>query len=248
MTANPYRYLKVCALAGPFFLVITVVFWAIMGNNVPPPSPALSPEDFVARLHAHEYAFRFGMTAELFFSVLYLVWGLAIAKVMQAVEQDNDILSQLQLWGAGLTTVAFMVPSAVWVGVSYRSSTVDPATLQMMFDMAWILFVVSGSTVTLQVVSFGTCFLNDPRPVPLVPRALSWFAIWVGLSFVLTMTLPFFMSGPFSRSGTVNFWMEFTLFFTFMASASVLVIRAVGRLEAEHRQGVNTTRKVGANA
>jgi hypothetical protein len=248
MTGNPYRYLKACAWAGPAFLVITIVFWAFMGNNVPPPSPTLSATEFVARLRGHEYAFRFGMTMELFFSSLYLVWGLSITKVMQAVERDNDILSQLQLWGAGLTTLAFMIPSAMWTGISYRSSTVDPATLQMLFDMAWILFVVSAGTVTLQVIAMGICFLNDPRPVPLIPRWLSWFGIWCGLSFAILTTVPFFMEGPFSRSGTVNFWMEFGLFFVFMAAASFQVIRAIGRLEAEVRGAKVEVRGLAAHA
>ena len=247
MTGNPYRYVRACAWAGPAFLAITLVFWAFLGNNVPPPSPSLSAEEFVARLRGHEYAFRFGMTMELFFSVLYLVWGLAITKVMQAVERDNDVLSQLQLWGAGLTAVAFMIPSAIWAGVGFRAASVDPATLQMLFDMGWILFVVSAGTVTVQALAFGICFLGDTRAEPLVPRWLSWFGIWCGLSFSILMTVPFFMEGPFSRSGTVDFWMEFGLFFVFMAAASHHVIRAVGRLEAEARAG-RTEARVPAHA
>ena len=78
---------------------------------------------------------------------------------------------------------------------------------------------------------------------PLVPKWVCWFTIWVGLMFILEVLNPFFKSGPFARNGLMNYWIEFSLFFLFMAVDSFYIIKAVKRLEAEYAGGRETVRK-----
>jgi hypothetical protein len=175
------------------------------------------------------------MVGTLAFAALYAVWGVAISHVMEAAERDNNILSTLQRWGAGFTTVIFYIPCGIWLTATFRAETISPDLLQMLYDLGWMIFDLSYTLTTMQMVALGVGFLHDRRPVPLIPQWVCWFSIWVGFMFFLEALNPFFKSGPFARNGILNYWIEFTIFFLFMALVSFYVLKAVRRLEAEHR-------------
>ncbi|MFW2828715.1 DUF4386 family protein [Sphingomonas sp. ID0503] len=233
---RPYRYVRACAWSGLILLAATVLFWGVLGRNIPPISPALDAEAFAAELRRHAPTIRIGMILQLPFSVLYLVWGVAISKVMERVEEDNNVLSTLQIWGAGFTTVVFVVPCAMWLTLAYRPEVMDPRTLQILYDFAWFFFDMAYSLTTLQTIAIGICFLSDKRPQPLVPAWVAWLTMWVGISFVLETMMPLVTDGPFARNGLLNYWVEFSLFFLMMLVLSIYILKAITRLELEHRE------------
>ena len=234
---NPFRSWRACAWGGPILLVITIIFWGILGRNIPPYAANLTAQEFADQFRPAATQIRIGMTVTVSFSVLYLVWGLAITKVMETIERDNNVLSTLQIWGAGFTTIIFVVPCAIWLTATFRAETLDPAVLQVIFDMGWMLFDLAYSLTTLQMIAIGICFLNDKREIPLFPKWLAWFSIWVGFMFICECFNPFFKGGAFSRSGILNYWIEFSLFFLFMLIISIYLLKAITRLEQEHAAG-----------
>ena len=62
--------------------------------------------------------------------------------------------------------------------------------------MPWLLINLAYAVTTVQMIAMGVAFLKDKRPKPLFPRWLSWFGIWVGVSFAFELLLPFFKTGP----------------------------------------------------
>jgi hypothetical protein len=231
---NPMRYVRACAWGGPILLVVTIIFWGLLGRNIPPYSAGLSAVEFKEQFAPVAVQIRLGMTTTIAFSVLYFVWGLAISKVMEEVEHHNNILSTAQLWGAGFTTIIFVIPCGIWLTATFRADTLEPSTLQILFDLGWMIFDLAYSLTTLQMVALGICFLSDKRKTPLFPAWVSWFSIWVGVMFVLEALNPFFKTGPFSRSGLLNYWIEFSIFFLFMAIVSAYLLKAITVLEREY--------------
>ena len=230
---NPYRYWRLCAWGGPVLLIVTIIFWGILGRNIPPYSADLTPEQFAAQFVPYATQIRTGMVVTISFSTLYFVWGVAISKVMETLEGGNNVMSTLQLWGAGFTTIIFVVPCAIWMTATFRPDTLAPQTMQILYDMGWMLFDLAYSLTTMQMLAIGVCFLGDKRSEPLLPKWVCWFSIWVGLMFILECLNPFFKDGPFSRSGLLNYWIEFSIFFLFMAIISLYLLKAIGRLERE---------------
>jgi len=232
MAPDSLRYVRFCLWMGPVLLVLLVVFFAVLGHNIPPYSAALPAEEIAAHFRQHTTSARIGMTGMMVSGVLYLVWGMGIAKVMEAAERDNDLLSRLQLWGAGFTTLVLVFPPAFWLTAAFRPEA-DAAILMMLYDAGWIMFDMAFSLTMLQVTAFAICFLNDWRAVPLIPKPVSWFAIWVAVVFMGFCFLPFFPDGPFSRSGFFNYWVEFSIFFWAMLILSIFTLRALARLQRE---------------
>ncbi|MEN9727048.1 MAG: hypothetical protein RL434_1414 [Pseudomonadota bacterium] len=230
---NPYRYLKALAWSGPILLVGTILCWGVLGHNIPPYSTALEAEALAALVREQALSIRIGMVLQMPVSVFYFVWGVVISKVMQTLERDNDVLSTLQLWGAGFTTLVLVIPCAAWLTVAYRPDIMEPRMLQMFHDFGWFFFDVAYSLTTMQFLAIGICFLSDEREEPLVAAWVCWFVMFVGVSFALLSLMPLVYDGPFSRAGLLNFWVEFTLFFLMMLVFSIALFKAINKLEAE---------------
>jgi len=234
---NPYRYAKALAWSGMVLLAGTIVFWGILGQNIPPYSPALGPEEFAAQIREHAGQIRLGMIVQMPISVLYFTWGVSLWVLMRAIEKENGanaVLSILQLGGALFTTIVFVIPCSVWLAVAYRPEVMDPKTLMMMYDFGWMFFDMAYSLTTLQLVAFGICVLQDRRERPLVPGWVAWLAMFVVVSFALFTMMPLVYDGPFSRSGLLNYFVEFAMFFVMWLVVGLSVIRALGRLEREY--------------
>lgn len=238
-TISPFRYWRFCAAMGPVFLLVFIVCWGVLGYNIPPLSAELTSEQMATHFRGHANEIRAGMVGSMTFAVLYMVWGLSITKVMETLETDgNNVLSQLQLWGAGLTVVPVLVSSSFWLTGAYRPEALDPSILQMLYDMAWLLIDLAYAVTSMQMFALGTLFLSDRRAEPLMPRWVSWYSIWVGAMFVIEVLMPYFKGGLFARNGWLNFWIEFLIWFFFIAIVTLYTFKAIGRLEREHYTGI----------
>lgn len=236
------NYLRLCAWAGPLFLFVFVVFWGLMSGNLPPFSPDVPAEIIGGHFRDNANMIRFGMGMAMSFVVLYLIWGLAIAKVIEyGVERGNNVLSTLALWGAGLTVVPIMISCSFWLAGAYRPEALGDTVLQLLYDLAWLLIDLGYMVTSVQMFALGAAFLSDKRAVPLVPKWLCWYGIWVGFSFVAEVLMPFFMDGLFARNGILNFWIEFFVWFFWIVGLSAYILIAIGRLQAEARGATAAT-------
>src|SRR5258706_1006802 len=179
---SPFRYWRFCAAMGPVFLAVFIVCWGVLGYNIPPLSAELTGEQMATHFRTHANEVRAGMAGSMTFAVLYMVWGLSITKGMETLETNgNKILSQLQLWGAGLTVVPILVSSSFWLARAYRPQALDPSILPMADDIAWLLIDLAYAVTSVQMFALGVLFLSDKRANPLIPKWVSWYSIWVGL-------------------------------------------------------------------
>lgn len=222
---------KACAWAGPLFLVLLIVFWGLMGGNVPPFGSDVPAQIVADYLSDHALRVRIGMIVTVAAGPLYLVWGVAISWVMERIRPGDTILPRLQIWGAGFTTLVITIPGCIWATAAFRPDTLAPQTTLMLYDLGWMLFDVQWSLTSLQILAMAICFLQDRRSDPIVPRWAGWFTAWVGCMLPILALISLFKSGPFARNGLINYWFEFPVFFLFMIVVSVVILRAVSRLE-----------------
>ena len=220
-TDNSYGTWKFCAWNGMIFMIVFIVFWGMMGHNIPPYSGALEAQAIADYFRDNRNLVRTGMVISMTFAVSYAVWGISIGKVMDYVLGRDHILTNLQVWGAGLTVCPILVSSSFWLTGAYRPDALPPETLQMLYDQAWLLIDLGYSVTSLQMIALGVGCLRDKREVPLIPKWVCWYSIWVGFMFTAECLMPFFKDGAFARQGTLNFWIEFMIFCHCTKGASV---------------------------
>lgn len=229
--ASSLSLVRLCAWGGPAFLVLLIVFWGLLGGNVPPFGSDVPAETIAAYLSEHALPVRIGMIMTAAAGPLYLVWGVAISAVMERIAPGEPILPRLQVWGAGFTTLVITIPACIWATAAFRPDTLMPETTLMLYDLGWMLFDLQWSLTSLQMLAMAACFLRDRRPAPIVPQWAGWFVAWVGCMLPILALISLFKSGPFARNGLINYWFEFPVFFLFMIVVCVLVFRAISRIE-----------------
>ena len=152
---------------------------------------------------------------------------------MTRVVAKDSLLIDLQVWGAGMTVIPVLVSTSFWLTGAFRPDALPDVTLQLLYDMAWLLIDLSYFVTSIQLFAVGAAFLKDKRARLLVPRFVSWWGIWVGFMFLAEMLMPFFKSGPFARDGLLNFWIEFLIWFVWCPTLTLYLLKAITRIEQE---------------
>lgn len=232
---SEYNYWRLCAAMGPVFMGVFIVFWGLMGHNIPPWNADLPAATIANWFRTETNVIRTGMVMSMTCAVLYAVWGLAIGRVMTRVVPKDSILVDLQVWGAGLTVVPVLVSTSFWLTGAYRPDALPDWALQLLYDLAWLLIDLAYSTTTVQLFAAGAGFLKDKRVKPLVPKWLAWYGIWVGFMFIAECLMPFFKTGAFARDGMLNFWIEFLIWFVWCPTLTFYILKAITRIEQEEQ-------------
>jgi hypothetical protein len=228
---------RICAWNGPLFMGVFVYFWGWLGHNFPPFQPDVPASQIAEWFRTEANWIRLGMVVAMTFAVTYCVWGLAIGRVMEHVTGRNSLLVELAKWGAGLTVVPVLVSTSFWLTGAFRPEALPDWALQLLYDMAWLLIDLSYAVTSVQLFAIGAGFLRDKRAVPLIPRWMAWYSIWVGFMFVAECLMPYFRNGAFARNGILNFWIEFMIWVLWVPVFTFYILGAIGRIEKEIDSG-----------
>ena len=128
-----FRFQLISAWCGPAFLVTFVLFWGVIGRNIPNPSPALSAADLAARYSQHLGEIRLGFIVALITVVLYMPWCSYISARMAKIEGGYPVLANLQLIGGALTVMVVSFSACFWAIAAFRPER-DPALIQLLTD------------------------------------------------------------------------------------------------------------------
>lgn len=235
MSDDRFQYWRLCAWSGPVFLIGFLISFGIMGSNLPPVSPALTQADLAAHFMNNANTLRAALVICLVVCTFYLIWCVGIFKVMEHMEGDNHVLSYIQLIGGALTFWVLSMACIFWLAAAFRPER-DPAIQQMLYDVGWMTIDTPFFVTSAQMFAIGAVFLSDQREVPLVPKWLCWYGIWVAFTFFSEMIMPFFKTGPFAFNGLFSFWVVFGSFFIWVAALSYYLLAAISRIEIEAGQ------------
>lgn len=228
---------KCCAWAGPIYLVGSLVSWVLIAGFVPPPR-ADWPLEHLARFYTdNSLRIRVGMMLTLNFQAFWVVWSLAIARVMRQVEGRDGMLSSLQVLCSILNWAIIAFALVFWLTASFRPEFRMAQDIALLNDLAWVVIDVSVTGTAFQYLCIGTVFLFDKRPQRLVPAWVCWLCFAASIVILSDTLIPFFASGPFSWHGMISFWMEYPLYFIWIAPVSYYILKAISRLEREAHVG-----------
>src|SRR5271154_5005947 len=132
------RFQLISAWCGPAFLLTFVLFWGVIGRNIPNPSPALSAADLAARYSQHLGEIRLGFIVALIAVVLYMPWCSYISTRMARIEGGYPVLANLQLIGGALTVMVVSFSCCFWAIAAFRPDR-DPALIQLLTDTGWLV-------------------------------------------------------------------------------------------------------------
>jgi hypothetical protein len=224
-------YDLISAWCGGFgFLVTFILFWVILGHNLPNPSPALSAADLTARYLQHLGSIRLGFIVSMVAVVFYMPW-------------TSRTLTYLQLIGGALTVMVVSFSAMFWAVAAFRPER-DPQLIQLLTDLGWLCIDLQYACTTLQMLAAAFVGLSDKRETPLFPRWVCWLTIWSGLSFLPASLTGVFMTGPFAWDGLLSYYIPYACWLGWYLVATIYMIKEVNRRVRDYETALPSGRYV----
>ncbi len=223
---------KACAWCGPLFVVMIVVVWMWLGRWFPPPHEDWDPPTLLRFYADNSVRIRLGMGGTVYVSIFFLLWTMAIARVMRELEGTSfPPLTILQICGGVGNFLTIILLALCWAAAGFQAAVrdADPHAVQTLHDTGWIVFDLLGAPAMVQMTCFGVVVLGqrDPGVAQLVPRWVGYLSFMVTASFLEVVLLLFFKSGPFAWDGAITYYVIMVLYFSWLISVSWYVLRAV---------------------
>jgi hypothetical protein len=223
---------RVCIYCGPVMLVVWLAGFVI-AHYIPPPHASASAHAIQSTFVHHTFRIRLGMVMTLFAVALLVPFSAAISAQMRRIEGPHQVLAATQVTSGAVLSLEFIVPVMVWLTAAYRPSAITPATIRMLDDMGWIMFVAVISSVIVQIASISFAVFLDKRPEPIFPRWYGYLNAWVAVLLAPAGIIVFFHHGAFTWRGLVGFFVPLTVYCIWMFSTTAMLIRALRRQETD---------------
>lgn len=216
------------AYLGPLFVLGYIIFWAILGHNIPPPNVmGMTGEQLVSEYYGKYPEIKLGMVVSAFVGLLYLPWSCLLATMLRDRDGNYGLFSMMELTGGALTAWVLAFCPAIWAACSTMAGSVDPETLKFVHMFTWFIYDCTYMVTTIQMTGLGLwVILNKEQNI--FPTWSGWSAIGTGMVFVPLSILPFVSEGPFKLPGLWNFYAVYTTWlFAFFSVFSYYMLKHV---------------------
>lgn len=222
-----------CAITGPAAIVLFLVaFWGI-GGFIPPTAPTDSA-DSVAQFYADDRdAIRLGMVIGIPAAVLLLPFYVGVSAALARIEDRRfPVLSILQVCGAVILLVFFLVCMLVWITASYRADA-NPDDVRSLHDLGWLVFVMVWPEYTISMGVIAVLVLKDDGRRGPWPRWFGYLAAWTALSGAGGSLAVFFKDGAFAWNGLIGFYVPIAVFVIFTSICCWFMVTDARRRQPE---------------
>lgn len=215
-----------------------LAFVAIFGGGmliagfVPPIPPDDSAAEVARHYQQNTNSIRLGCLLMLIGAGFTIPFFAVVTAQMRRIEGRLTALCLAQLLSGAVAVLVFSLPVLVFSVAAFRPDR-DPASVQLLNDLGWFLFLMNFPSVTFQALVIAAAIFSDRNPEPVFPRWVGYAFIWVAISFVPGGLLTFFTTGPLAWDGLLSFWLAAVGFFGWMLVLFWATLRAVNRAPQE---------------
>jgi glucan phosphoethanolaminetransferase (alkaline phosphatase superfamily) len=219
--------IKFCAWLGPLFTLMWLVGAGPVSNwtYILPPSAANTSAQTLQSYLDNLVAIRIGCVFMIFSCALYTGWNMAISMVARKMEGDRPILFYIQVISVAASVVVVMFIGFFWGVAAFRAGETTAEVTQALNDLGWFGVLFTGAPFFAYQVALAAQILRSENPV--FPRWVAFYNILVSLFMFEACFIIFFKSGPFSQNGALVFYAPMIMFFVWICTMSVLLLRAV---------------------
>ncbi|MFO7163148.1 MAG: hypothetical protein DIU75_007360 [Mycolicibacterium hassiacum] len=201
----------------------------------PPLSPLLTPEQ-VARFYAENTAWiRFSQVTFNLCGIMVLPFFMVIVVQMKRMRTQSHVFAYCYLTAAVSGATIFALSNIFFLVAAFRPDR-DPEIIQVLNDLAWIVFIAPIGMVFAQFVLLALAVYFDNGPNPVFPRWVGHYSLATGLAIVPSAGAAVFQTGPLAWDGLLSFWVRNGAFAAFVIVMFFVLRRAV--LEQARAEGV----------
>ena len=211
MDAKTQRYIDLAmAYSGPLFVVGYIIFWGIMGHNIPPPNMlAMSGEEFVANYYAKYPELPVAMIVSAVVAAFYLPWSCLLSSLLKDSNGNMSALGLLELTAGAVTALLLAACPVIWAACAIMYPVTDPETIKLIHMFCWFLYDCTYMLVSLQLFGAGLyAALNKEQNI--FPAWAGWCAVVGGCSMIPLSLIAFVSEGAFAINGLWNFYIAYS--------------------------------------
>ena len=224
--------LLACIWSGPLFALLFFSGWGLMAGFLPPPEPTATAQQIGELYRSNAGSIRLGMMLVMSSGGFFAPWIAVTYVLMRRIEgNDFPVLSMTQALAGTYGIVTIIIPSMIWTTAAFRPER-DIELIMLLNDLGWLNLTMIYSPAFVQTIAIGLIILQDRRALPLFPRWLGYFNIWVAVLYLPAILISSFKSGPFAWNGILSFWIPAIAFLVwFIVLARYMIIAVDGELK-----------------
>jgi len=226
--AGANRAIQLACTYSAIPMVLMLMVGLVAAGFIPPLHPSDSPQEIATFYREHTNQIRIFLALSFLSIPFLLAFGAVIAAQTRRIEGASPVLAYIQVAGLASGSLIFVMPWIFWFVAAFRPERAE-SQIYLLNDLGWITFVTAFVAFSAWLLAVGAAILTDARREPLFPRWLGYSNIFVAVSFVPDICVPFFKSGAFSWTGVFPFYLPFTTYLVWIILMMVYTARAIRR-------------------
>ena len=219
------------AWCGIAFVVLLFGGWGLIGGFIPLIGASTPPEAIAEQLSANPTLSKLGLSLAMVGIFVTIPFFMAISLQIRRSEPRVPLMAVLQLASGLVITVILAIPMLFFIVLAFRPDR-SPELSLMLNDMSYLTLILPWPPIVLQVLAVTVTALRSRPLVPVFPRWIGYFNLWVAFLVIPANMILFFKDGVFAWTGLVGFWIPAAVFGAWYPIMTWAVLRA-GRAQYE---------------
>jgi hypothetical protein len=221
-----WRTIQLACIWSGVPMLLMLMIGLVASGFIPPIHPSKSAAEVANIYRTNTDQIRLWLAFSFLSITLLFPFGMAIAAQTRRLEGRGPVLTYIQIAGLGSGSMIFVLPWIFWFVAAFRPER--PASqILLVNDLGWITFVTAFVAFFSWLAAIGVAILSDHREEPIFPRWLGYWNLFVAVSFIPDICVPFFKHGAFSWTGIFPFYFPFTTYLIWIILMMVYTSRAI---------------------
>lgn len=226
-----YAVQRGMAWCGLGLIVLTFAGFTLARLLPVPPGANLDADQIAQFYGAHPTTTRLGfLLAAVGLGLLAPLVALITTQMLR-IKEAPPALANLQQIGGTCVVIVTVVPLIIMNVAAFRPDR-NPATIQAINDLAWLLLITPIGLFLLQEIPIAVAIFLDRSQRPVFPRWVGYANLWIPLTFLPAFLPYFFKTGPVSWQGALVFYLGLATFGAWVIIMTWALLRAL-RQQAE---------------
>ncbi|BBY15002.1 hypothetical protein [Mycolicibacterium litorale] len=212
--------------------VVVLIGFLVYPGFFPPMSPAMPADEVAAFYRDNADLVRATMITWNLCGIMVLPFFMVIVVQMKRMATQTHVLAYCYLTAAVSGATIFALADIFFLVAAFRPDR-SPELVQLLNDMAWIVFVAPVGMLVAQNLLLALAIHLDDGPRPVFPRWVALVALITGLAMAPAACAAAVSSGPLAWDGAVSFWLRNGAFVGFVVVMFFALRTALRRQAAE---------------
>jgi hypothetical protein len=231
------KLMRLLLWSGVVMMISVALVQGFVMHFIPPPSPAMTAEQIASIYADHRISLLAGSAIILCSFTLYSTWVIPIIVFINRMERGVPALTYASMVINGVCAFIVFVIPVIWTLTAYRAGSVSPEITQYSNDLSWFFWVYTFPPYSMWMVIIALAIFNNRSAHAEYPRWLAFYNLFTALLIAPVGLVGFFKSGPLAYNGVIAFWIDASIFFTWMITMTVMTFRAIAQVEHGMQRG-----------